>query len=40
MVKEREVRLVLDGYGSFLGMEKGCFIIRDRDGSVARAKLS
>jgi len=39
MVKERELRLVLDGYGSFLGMEKGCFVVKDKDGEVERYPL-
>jgi len=32
----REVRIVLDGYGSFLGMEKGCYVVRDKHGDVER----
>jgi len=39
MVEAGELRLVLDGYGSFLGMEKGCFVVRDKDGSVERYPL-
>ena len=39
MLKEKELRLVLDGYGSFLGMEKGCFIVRDKGGAVERYPL-
>jgi hypothetical protein len=26
------VKLVLDSYGSFLGMEKGCIILKDKKG--------
>lgn len=32
-------KLVLDGYGSFLGREKGCFIIRDRNSNVEKYPL-
>jgi CRISPR/Cas system-associated endonuclease Cas1 len=32
-------KLVLDGYGSFLGMEKGCFTVRDRGGNVQKYPL-
>jgi CRISPR-associated protein Cas1 len=39
MVKSRIQKLVLDAHGSFLGMEKGCFTVRDRDGSVKRFPL-
>ena len=30
------MRIVLDGYGSYLGMEKGCYIIKDREGNIQR----
>jgi len=40
MVRGSKVlRLVLDGEGSHLGMEKGCFIIRDKHGNVRRIPL-
>jgi hypothetical protein len=30
-------KIVLDGHGSYLGMEKGCcFVVRDKDGNVQR----
>lgn len=29
-------KLVLDSHGSFLGMEKGYFIVKDKDESVER----
>lgn len=38
-MKVKAVKIVLDGYGSFLGMEKGCFIVRDRNGTVERYPL-
>ena len=30
------LKIVLDGYGSYLGMEKGCYIVKDRKGNVQR----
>ncbi|GAG53562.1 unnamed protein product, partial [marine sediment metagenome] len=32
-------KLVLDSHGSYLGMEKGCFIVRDKNGNVERYPL-
>ena len=29
----------MDGYGSFLGMEKGCFVVKDRHENVERYPL-
>jgi CRISPR-associated protein Cas1 len=29
----------MDGYGSYLGMEKGCFVVKDRKGEVQRYPL-
>jgi CRISPR-associated protein Cas1 len=29
-------KIVLHGHGSYLGMEKGCFIVKDKDGNVQR----
>lgn len=39
MVEERQIKLVLDHYGSYLGMEKGCFIVKDKHGSIERYPL-
>ena len=39
MNQARSQRIVMDGYGSFLGMEKGCFIVRDIEGAVERYPL-
>jgi CRISPR-associated protein Cas1 len=39
MVKSKTLKLVLDGYGSFLGMEKGCFVVRDREGHTEKYPL-
>ncbi|MEM2129667.1 MAG: CRISPR-associated endonuclease Cas1 [Candidatus Bathyarchaeia archaeon] len=33
------LKLVLDGSGSYLGMEKGCFVLRDRKGNIERYPL-
>ena len=33
------LKIVLDGHGSYLGMEKGCFVVRDRVGDVERFPL-
>jgi CRISPR-associated protein Cas1 len=32
-------KIELDGYGSYLGMERGCFVVRDRYGNVRRYPL-
>jgi len=32
-------KLVLDGNGSYLGMEKGCFVLKDKSGSIERYPL-
>jgi len=34
-----ENKLVLDGNGSYLSMEKGCFVLKDRSGSIERYPL-
>jgi len=34
-----ETKLVLDGNGSYLGMEKGCFVLKDKKGEVNRYPL-
>ena len=40
MVKaSKSLKLILDGNGSYLGMEKGCFIVKDKDGNVKRYPL-
>jgi len=39
MGKARVNRIVLDTHGSFLGMEKGCFIVKDKHGEVERYPL-
>lgn len=38
-MKAKTVKIALEGYGSFLGREKGCFIVRDRNGKVEKYPL-
>ena len=39
MAKAKTQKLVLDGHGSFLGMEEGCFTLKDKNGNVERYPL-
>lgn len=39
MVHSKVLKLALDGSGSYLGIEKGCFTLRDRQGEVKRYPL-
>jgi len=39
MNQARSQSIVMDGYGSYLGMEKGCFVVKDRKGEVERFPL-
>jgi CRISPR-associated protein Cas1 len=32
-------KIILDSHGSYLGMEKGCFTVKDKDGNVRRFPL-
>jgi CRISPR-associated protein Cas1 len=38
-LKTKTLKVVLDDYGSYLGNEKGCFIIKDRNGNVKKYPL-
>jgi CRISPR-associated protein Cas1 len=38
-LKTKVLKIVLDDYGSFLGNEKGCFIIKDKNGNVEKYPL-
>jgi len=38
-MKSKTVKVVLDGFGSFLGMDKGCFVVRDKAGTEKRYPL-
>jgi len=35
-MRARTQKIVLEGHGSYLGMEKGCFIVKAKDGNVQR----
>ena len=39
MKGSRVSRLMLDGHGSYLGMEKGCFVVKDKKGNSERYPL-
>lgn len=39
MRKAKVRKIILDRYGSFLGMEKSCFIVRDKQGKVEKYPL-
>jgi CRISPR-associated endonuclease Cas1 len=39
LVKTKVLKLMLDDYGSYLGMEKGCFIVKDKNDNVERYPL-
>jgi CRISPR-associated protein Cas1 len=39
MVHSKVLKLVLDNHGSFLGMEKGCFTLKDKNGNLKRYPL-
>jgi CRISPR-associated protein Cas1 len=39
MVRAKTQKLVLDGNGEYLGMEKGCFAVKDKDGNVSKYPL-
>jgi CRISPR/Cas system-associated endonuclease Cas1 len=32
-------RIILDGFGSYLGMKRGCFVVKDREGEEQRYPL-
>ena len=38
-MKSKVATLMLDGHGSYLGMEKGCFIVKDKHGNSERYPL-
>jgi CRISPR-associated protein Cas1 len=38
-MKTKVLKIALDGRGSYLGMEKGCFVVRDKDRHVQRYPL-
>jgi len=38
-LKAKTQKIVIDNYGSYLGMEKGCFVVKDKEGNVQRYPL-
>jgi len=38
-VKTKTVKIALEGFGSYLGMEKGCFTVKNREGQTAKYPL-
>jgi hypothetical protein len=38
-LKTKTVKIALQGFGSYLGMEKGCFVVKDRNGETERYPL-
>ena len=38
-MKTKTVKVALDSFGSFLGREKGCFVVKDREGKIKRYPL-
>ena len=39
MVRAKTQKLVLDGNGEYLGMEKGCFTVKTKNGNIAKYPL-
>ena len=38
-MKTKTVKIALDGFGSHLSMEKGCFVVKNREGTTERYPL-
>lgn len=38
-MKSKTAKIALEGFGSYLGMQKGCFTVRDKEGNVKRYPL-
>jgi hypothetical protein len=39
MARKKDVKIILDTYGNYLGMEKGCIILRDKQRNESRYPL-
>ena len=39
MARNKDIKIILDTYGNFLGMEKGCIVLRDKEGNESRYPL-
>lgn len=38
-MKTKTVKIALEGFGSYLGMEKGCFTVKNKSGETKRYPL-
>jgi CRISPR/Cas system-associated endonuclease Cas1 len=38
-MKTKTVKIALEGFGSYLGMEKGCFTVKNREGQIDKYPL-
>ena len=38
-MKTKVLKIVMDDHGSYLGNEKGCFVIKDKNGNVDKYPL-
>jgi CRISPR-associated protein Cas1 len=38
-MKTKTVKIALEGFGSYLGMEKGCFVVKNREGNTQKYPL-
>lgn len=38
-MKTKTVKIALEGFGSYLGMEKGCFVVKNRAGEIEKYPL-
>lgn len=38
-MKAKTEKIVIDNYGSYLGMERGCFVVKDKEGNVKKYPL-
>jgi len=38
-MKVKTVKIALDSFGSYLGMEKGCFTVKNREGQIEKYPL-
>ncbi len=39
MARKKDIKIILDTYGNYLGMEKGCIILRDKKRKETRYPL-
>jgi hypothetical protein len=38
-MKTKTIKITLESFGSYLGMEKGCFTVKNREGQIERYPL-